>query len=146
MKSSNSISTNSKSKEDYKDIWNCNCLIDKILNDLMDDKKADKYIKQFIDKFHYFRIKSPNTIFFICLKDLDKYTTIIQLESFVKDCKTSDEKRIRLDGIFTEVISRVAKQARPLILSNIKYEDIDHTKTALNEIREIISLKWDLVN
>ena len=146
MKSSNSISTNSKSKEDYKDIWNCNYLIDKILNDLMDGQKADTYIKEFTDKFPSFRIKSPKAIFLIYLKDLDKHTTIIQLESFVKYCKTPYEKRVRLDGVFTEVIARIAKQAQPLILSNIKYEDIEYTKIALSEIREIVSLKWDLVN
>lgn len=112
----------------------------------MDGQKADTYIKEFIEKFPYFRIKSPKAIFFIYLKDLDKYTTIIQLENFVKDCKTPEEKRIRLDGVFTEVIARIAKQAQPLILSQIKYEDIEHIKTTLSEIRENISLKWDLVH
>jgi hypothetical protein len=122
-------------------IWTCNYLIDKIINDLMDGQKADTYIKQFIDKFPYFRIKSPKVIFFIYLKDLDKYTTIVQLESYIKDCKTPNEKRIRLDGIYTGVIARIAKQAQPLILSNIKYEDIEHTKIVFSEIREIVSLK-----
>ena len=128
-----------------KEIWSCNYLIDNISNDLMDGQKANTYIKQFIDKFPYFRIKSPKVIFVIYLKDL-KHATIFQLEDYVKDCKTPDEKRIRLDGLFTEVIARIAKQAQPTILSNIEYEDIGHTKTALSEIREIVSLKWDLVN
>jgi len=112
----------------------------------MDGQKGDKYIKQFTDKFPYFRIKSPNVFFQILIKDLDKDTTIIQLERCIKYCETADEKRIRLDGIFTEVIARIAKQAQPTILYNVKYEDIEHVKKALNEIREIASLKWDLVN
>ena len=134
-------------------IWSTSYLIDNIFNDLMDTSKEDKngkklnkYIHQALTKFQDFRIKSPKAIFLIRIKDLNKETTIIHLETYVKDCKTPDEKRIRLDGIFTEVIARIVKQAQPLILSNIKYEDIEYTKITLNEIREIISLKWDLVD
>jgi hypothetical protein len=128
------------------EIWSCNYLIDNIFNDLMDGQKADVYIKQFIDKFKYFRIKSPNIFFLINLKDLDKDTTIFQLERFVEDCKTPDEKRRRLDGILTDVIARIAKQAQPMISSQIKYEDIEYVKTVLDETREIVSLRWKIVN
>jgi hypothetical protein len=101
MFSQNISINNIKSDENWSDDY----LKDNIFNNLLSGEKDDKYIKQFIDKFHYFRIKSPKAIFLIHKKDLNKETTIIHLETYVKDCKTPHEKRIRLDGIFTEVIA-----------------------------------------
>lgn len=129
-----------------EEIWTDSYLIDKIFNDLVDGQKDQEYIKQFIDKFHYFRIKAPNVFFLIDLNDLNKDTTRIQLEICIRNCKTPYEKRVRLDGILTDVIARIAKQAQPLILSQTKYENIEYVKTAINETREIVSLRWKLVN
>jgi hypothetical protein len=151
LKSSNSIPTNSKPKEDYKDIWNCNYLIDKIFNDLIENgydnhaKKQNTYIDQIADKFRFFRLKSYNTYFDIYIQDLDK-ETILQIESYTSSCKTSNEKYLKLNGIFAEVIARITKQAEPLILSQEFNGDVTWLKSSLNEIRETISFKWKIVS
>ena len=74
--------------------------------------KSNKYVTQFIDKFKFLRIKSPSTFFEISIRDLNS-ESICQIDSFTKGCKTEQEKYFKLDGIFTEVIARIAKQAEP---------------------------------
>ncbi|MER5174279.1 MAG: hypothetical protein ABJB76_04145, partial [Candidatus Nitrosocosmicus sp.] len=56
-----------------------------------------------------------------------------------------EEKYQKLDGVITEVIARITKQAEPIILSSITSEGILWTKTSLNQIREVVSQKWALI-
>ena len=131
-----------------EDIWLTEYLIDNIFNNLLEsennkDKTRSKYVGQIIDKLKYFRLKSPNAFFEIFIKNLES-ETIKQIEIHIKDCKSAKEKYYKLDGIFTEVISRIAKQAEPLIISNVKFEDVSWIKTSINGIRELVSLKWKL--
>jgi hypothetical protein len=107
------------------------------------DETQNKYVGRIIDKLKYFRLKSPNVYFEIDINDL-KTETIKQIEIHIKDCKSAKEKYYKLNWIFTEVISRIAKQAEPLIISNVKFEDISWIKTSINGIRELVSLKWKL--
>ena len=81
----------------------------------------NKYIIQSITKFRYFRIKSPVTYFDIH-KDF-KDDTKKDIELYIKDCKSKEQAYQKLDGIITEVIALIYRQARPLILSTLEYED-----------------------
>src|SRR4051812_37210406 len=115
-------------------IWSTEYLIDNIFNDLMDktiiDKhgnKINKYIHQSITKFNDFRRKSAVTFFDINKDDLATETKR-QLNYYVKDCDSKLKIYQKLNGIITEVIALIYKQAESLILSNIKYEDITWVK------------------
>ena len=124
-------------------------LIDTIFVDMMENGNnenttSNRYLVQFVDKFKFFRIESPVTFFEISIKDLTK-ESICNIDSYIKGCKSEQEKYRKLDGIFTEVIARIAKQAEPSILSLTINEDPVLLKTSLNQIREIVSLKWKIV-
>lgn len=121
------MSTNHcNSKENNKDFdngnvkcWSYYYLVDNIFNNLM--SPDNKYIIQSITKFRYFRIKSPVTYFDIH-KDF-KDDTKKDIELYIKDCKSKEQAYQKLDGIITEVIALIYRQARPLILSTLEYED-----------------------
>ena len=121
------MSTNHcNSKENNKDFdngnvkcWSYYYLVDNIFNNLM--SPDNKYIIQSITKFRYFRIKSPVTYFDIH-KDF-KDDTKTEIELYIKDCKSKEQAYQKLDGIITEVIALIYRQARPLILSTLEYED-----------------------
>ena len=123
-------------------------MIDNIFNDLfsktIEDKnrnKINKYIYQAVTKFDEFRRKSLVTFFDITIKDLSNETWQ-QLNEYIADCNSEDKIHRKLDGIITEVIALIYKQAESLILSSITYEDITWVKKAINEIRERIKKRW----
>jgi hypothetical protein len=126
-------------------------LIDKIFNNLMENGynyniKQNKYIFQLVNKFQLFRLKSPNVYFEIHIRDLDS-ETIQLLEVYTRDCSTRHHKYLKLNWVFTEVITRIAKQAEPQIISiEMNENTIVWWKSSLNEIREITSLKWMVVS
>src|SRR6188472_4092365 len=112
---------------DDKDTWSLAYLIDNIFNDLMDkstivDKKnvtkINKYIYQTITKFDDFIRKSPVTLFDIFIGDLSEETKK-QLNDYTKTCNTQRKRYLKLNGIMTEVIALIYKQAESLILSNL---------------------------
>lgn len=132
------------------DIWSTAYLIDSIFNDLMDkfieDKngnKMNKYICHAIIKLQDFRINSPVTFFEIIIDDLSTVTRQ-QLNDYVKNRNSESKMHHKLNGIMTEVISLIYKQAESLILSSIEYEDSVWVKKTINEIRERIKNKWKL--
>jgi len=132
-------------------IWSTTYLIDNIFNDLMDKtiiddqgNKINKYIHQSITKFNDFRRKLSVTFFYVFAEDLANETRK-QLNYYVKDCDSKLKKYRKLNGIITEVIALIYKQAESLILSNIKYEDITWIKKAINEIRDLIKNRWRIV-
>lgn len=132
-----------------KDRWTDGYIFNNIFNNLMDNgchgnKGQNKYIDQMVHKFRFFRIKSPSTYFEIDKNDLDAQT-IKQIEDIIKGCKTPKEKYLKLNGVFVQSISRIAKQAEPIILSQMIYEDIVWVKASLNEIWELVSFKWKLI-
>jgi hypothetical protein len=133
-----------------KDNWTTSYLIDNIYNDLIEngsnnDKKQNKYIHHFIDKFEFIRINSPTTFFEISLRDLN-IETIKQIENYTNDCKTAEKKYNKLDGIFVEVIARIARQASPMILSLRLNEDTAMLKISLHQIQECVTRQWKIVN
>lgn len=136
--------------EDDVDIWSPSRIVDSIFNDIMENGyddilKSNKYIIQIIKKFKYFRIKAEKVHFEISFKDLNN-NTLDQITEYTIDCKTAEDKYARLDGIFTEVIARILKQAEPVILSSYTDESRRSlAKVALNEVREVISYRWKLV-
>jgi hypothetical protein len=103
----------------------------------------NKYIIQSVTKFHDFRRKSPVT-FFDIYKDF-KEDTKRDLELYVSNCNSKEQVYHKLDGIITEVIALVYREAQPLILSTIKYGDPVWVERAINEIRSTISYKWRFV-
>jgi hypothetical protein len=125
-------------------------LVDTIFNDLMDCRdydeirKINKYIFQMLEKFKFSRINSPEVRIDIDKKDL-KDDSKKQIEERINDCKTGEESYSKLDGIITEVIALVFKQAEPLILANTEYEDHIWVKKSINEIRPSVSNKWRFV-
>src|SRR4051794_40241194 len=111
------------------DIWSIAYLIDNIFNDLMDKsiedkngKKINKYIHQAITKFDDFRIKSQVTFFDIYKEDLSNETKK-HVNYYVKDCNSKRKIYQKLNGIITEVIALITKQAESLILSFKEKED-----------------------
>ena len=104
----------------------------------------NKYIIQAITKFHYFRIKSPVTSFDINIKDI-KEDTKNDLKLYVKGCNSPDKVYQKLDGIITEVIALIYKEAQPLILSTVEHMDPVWVERAINETRSTISRKWRFV-
>src|SRR3954468_2532981 len=97
----------------YQDDWTCQHLIDKIFDNLMENGydeniKKDKYIEQMVDKFKFFRLKSPDVYFDIYETDLDD-ETIKQKDIYIQDSKTLEEKDNKLNDIFTEIIARITK-------------------------------------
>ena len=143
------MSTNHcNSKENNKDFdngnveyWSYSYLVDNIFNNLMGPD--NKYIIQSITKFPYFRIKSPVTYFDI--HNDFKEDTKKDIELYIKDCKSKEQAYQKLDGIITEVIALIYRQARPLILSTLKYEDPVWVERTINEIRSTLSYKWRFV-
>jgi hypothetical protein len=134
-----------------EDIWSTAYLIDNIFNDLMDKsiedkngKKFNKYIHQAITKFQDFRRKSSLTFFYIFKDDLSAETKK-HLNDYIKTCNTPKKRYQKLNGIMTEVIALIYKQAESLILSNIELEDIIWVKKAINEIRERLRNKWRMI-
>ena len=121
--------------------WSYYYLVDNIFNNMM--SPDNKYIIQAITKYHHFRRKSPVTFFDIC-KDFEEDTKR-DLELYVKDCDSTEQVYHKLDGIITEVIALVYREARPLILSTIKYGDPVWVERAINEIRSTISYKWRFI-
>lgn len=109
-----------------------------------ENTKFIKYLEQFVNKFRFFRIKSSGISFEISHKDLNS-EALNHIKDYTKDCKTTGEKYNKLDGVFTEVIARISKQAEPIILSSGTSEDTLWIKTSLNQIREVVSQKWKLV-
>lgn len=139
----------SPSSSEVVDILLPSRLVDVIFVSLMENgynenTKSNKYIVQFVHKFRFFRIKSPETSFEISYKDLN-IEALNYIKDYTKDCKTTEEKYQKLDGVITEVIARITKQAEPIILSSITSEGILWTKTSLNQIREVVSQKWALI-
>ena len=105
---------------------------------------SNNYVIQAKTKFHYFRIKSPVTVFEISFKGF-KEDTKKDIALYVKDCKSQEEVYLKLDGIITEVIALIYKEAQPLILSTVKYMDPVWVERSINEIRSTISYKWRFV-
>ena len=140
-------SANIMSKPDER--WTPWYLVDNIFVNLMENgyvknTKSNKYILQLTDKFKYFRIKSPVTLYEISYKDLDVKTTK-QIKDYTKGCKSTEEKHQRLDWVIVDVISRISKEAEPRILFLYPNEDKRLLKTRLNEIREMVSQKWRFI-
>jgi len=147
----NCSSGQSSSSPSFSDTWTYGHLVDKIFNDLMDSrvlekdkKRINKYILQAAEKFKYIRIKSPEIKFSIYFQDF-KEDTIKDIHLYVKDCKSKDEVYLKLDGPISEVIALIYKEAQPLILSTIKYEDSEWVEKSINGIRTLISRKWRFV-
>ena len=67
------------------------------------------------------------------------------MNDYVKDCSSESKIYQKLDGIMTEVIALVFKQAESLILSCIEFEDVVWVKKIINDIRERIKKRWRLV-
>jgi hypothetical protein len=139
------ISSSPSSPDDFSPCRLANIIFVSLMENGYDKvTKSNRYIIQFIYKFKYFRIKADKIFFEIFSKDLNR-EALDHIIEYTKDCKTVDEKYAKLDGVFAEVIARIAKQAEPLILSSISSEGILWIKTSLNEIRELVSKKWKLV-
>jgi len=132
------------------DIWSHGYLIDNIFNNLMDchvsenGLRINKYILQARDKFKYIRLKSPVVKFYIYKKDI-KYDTNKEIELYIKDHRSKDKSYRKLDGLISEVIAQIYKEAEPLILSTIEYEDPVWVKRSINEIRTCVSKNWEVV-
>jgi hypothetical protein len=121
--------------------WSYSYLVDNIFNNLM--SPDNKYIIQARTKLPYFRIKSPVT-FFDIYNDF-KEDTKKDIELYVKDCKSHEQAYQKLDGIITEVIALIYRQARPLILSTLEHEDPVWVERTINEIRSTLSYRWRFV-
>lgn len=67
------------------------------------------------------------------------------MNEYIKDCNSGCRIYEKLNGIMTEVIAQIYKQAESLILSNVEYMDIVWVKKTINEIREIITKRWRFV-
>lgn len=106
--------------------------------------KSNKYIFQIVNKFKYFRINAEGKRYEISSKDLT-IESLDLIAEYTKDCKDIDEKYAKLDGVIVEVISRIINQAEPAILSSYSKESRLFIKVALNEIRETMSYRWNLV-
>jgi hypothetical protein len=128
-------------EDDNVDYWSYSYLVDNIFNNLM---STNKYIFQAKEKFRYFRIKSEVTFFEIYTKDL-KEDTKRDLDLYLKDCKSPIERYQKLNGIITEIIALIYKEAQPLILSDVEHMDPVWVERAINEIRSTISYKWGFV-
>ncbi len=131
------------------DPWSIEYLTDNISNNLLESEGSNgetqnKYVGQLVDKFKYIRIKSPNVCFDIHETDLDN-ETIKQKDIHIQDCKTRGEKYIRLNPIITEVIARITEQAKPRILAGASNDNMG-LQRSLNEIRELVSFKWKLID
>jgi|tagenome__1003787_1003787.scaffolds.fasta_scaffold20176594_1 hypothetical protein len=136
-----SHSDNKDYDNDNVNRWSYYYLVDNIFNNLMG---SNKYIIQAITKFQYFRRKSPVTFFEICIKDI-KDETKKEFDLYLKDCKSQDEAYKKLDGIITEIIALIYKEAQPLILSGVEHMDPVWVEKAINEIRTLVSKKWRFV-
>ena len=136
-----SHSDNKDYDDDNVDYWSYYYLVDNIFNNMM--SPDNKYVIQAKTKFHYFRIKSPIT-FFDIYNDF-KVDTKQDLQLYVRDCNSQEQVYHKLDGIFTEVIALIYRQARPLILSTLEYEDPVWVGRSINEIRSTVSYRWRFV-
>jgi len=121
--------------------WSYSYLVDNIFNDMM--SPDNKYIIQAKTKLTDFRRNSSVT-FFDIYNDF-KEDTKKDLALYVRDCNSQEQVYRKLDGIFTEVIALIYREARPLILSTIKYEDPVWVERAINEIRSTVSYRWRFV-
>ncbi len=133
---------NNKDYDDHFESCSYERLIDIIFNDVMGSD--NRYIIQAITKFHNLRRKSPVTFFDIHKKDIDD-NTHKQIDLYIKNCKTQEEAYHKLNGVITDVIALIYKEAEPLILSSIEFEDKVWVKRAINEMRTAVSKKWRLV-
>jgi hypothetical protein len=127
-----------------EDTWSLNYLIDNIFNNLMENN-SKKYINQLVTKFKYFIIRSPNVYFVIEKRDLG-YEVIGHMEYHVKDCKTKNEKYMKLNYVFTEVVAEIAREARPSLLAGWEDKFIELRKREVNSIRSLVSLRWKLIS
>jgi hypothetical protein len=132
------------------DAWSYGYLVDKIFNDLMDCQvsenglRINKYILQARDKFKYIRIKSPVVKYYIYKIDI-KEDTKRYIGFYQQDWKSKDKAYRKLDGLISEVIAQIYKEAEPLILSTIEYEDPVWVKRSINEVRTSVSKNWEFV-
>ncbi|MDR4489465.1 MAG: hypothetical protein R2685_00990 [Candidatus Nitrosocosmicus sp.] len=134
---------NGKNPYIEEDTWTPNYLIENIFNNLM-ASNSRKYINQLVTKFKYFIIRSPNVYFMIEKKDLSD-EVIKHLEFYVKDCKTRNEKYMKLNYIFAEVFAEIARESRPLLLAGWEDKFIELRNKEINSIRSLVSSKWKLV-
>ncbi|MGD9532201.1 MAG: hypothetical protein AB7V56_00320 [Candidatus Nitrosocosmicus sp.] len=135
---------NGKSSDMKGDIWSPNYLVDNIFNNLM-ESNSRKYIDQLVTKFKYFIIRSPNVYFTIEKKDLSD-EVISHLEFYINDCKTKNEKYMKLNYIFTEVIAEIAGESRPSLLAGCEDKFIELRNKEINSIRSLVSSKWKLID
>ena len=132
------------------DSWTRGSLVDSIFNNLSEcesnnsGETQNKYVAQIIDKLKYLRLKLPDVCFEIDKNDLKPETTK-QIKIYTRDYETPDKRYGRLDGVITQVIARIAKKARPMILSDSDNKDIG-LETSLNEIEDLVTFKWNLIN
>ena len=105
---------------------------------------GSKYINQAVEKFRYFRIKSPVTRFEIFKNDFSDEIRK-KLVQKVRNHVTKDEKYNKLDGIMVEVIARIYNETKPLILDNVEHEYHVSVMVAINEIRTAVSNHWELI-
>ena len=137
----NSYSDNKDYDNGNVKYWSYAYLVDNIFNDMM--SPDNKYVIQAKTKLTDFRRNSSVT-FFDIYNDF-KEDTKKDLALYVRDCNSQEQVYRKLDGIFTEVIALIYREARPLILSTIKYEDPVWVERAINEIRSTVSYKWRFV-
>ena len=137
----NSYSDNKDYDNGNVKYWSYAYLVDNIFNDMM--SPDNKYIIQAKTKLTDFRRNSSVT-FFDIYNDF-KEDTKKDLALYVRDCNSQEQVYRKLDGIITEVIALIYREARPLILSSINYEDPVWVERAINEIRSTISYKWRFV-
>ena len=124
-------------------------LINKLFNDLMSKTEIDengnrnfKYLHQAISKFQYFRIQSNVAYFNIHCNDLSEDVKEYLL-FLVKDYCDVESQKNKLNGIMTEVIALIFREAKPSILSKIENEDERiKAEMSINSIRSCIMRKW----
>ena len=121
--------------------WSYSYLVDNIFNDMM--SPDNKYIIQAKTKLTDFRRNSSVT--FCDIYNDFKEDTKKDLALYVRDCNSQEQVYRKLDGIITEVIALIYREARPLILSTIKHMDPVWVERAINEIRSTVSYKWRFV-
>jgi hypothetical protein len=143
---------NNTSKDDNKDcdnndneVWLPGRLTDAIFIDLMaSNDKDDRYLSQIEDKFDWLRLKFTDTSYEIHYSDL-KEETQKHLEDYVKDCKTTEEKYKKLNGIMPDVIARVSKQVEHRMVANKMSKDPVLLQVSFYSMRENVSNNWKFI-
>ncbi len=98
---------------------------------------------QALEKFEYFRLESQDAYFEIDINDLPEDVKH-QLEYYIKDCNTVEEKYNTLNDVFVGAISRIYGQVASEILAG-KKDDVIETEKAISEIHFSLSHHWMLV-